>query len=205
MRGRKEDLVEGAAELLLSFAAAYQHIPQQRRLRLFCQLANSLGPEDCLHAIISLLALKCSKTDSVQKFISLILAQYGPAVTLKVCGFSHYWCFVNRFQVGCNLLELLDNILEQRPNFLQNIVAQEWATDPTDTVPFERLAVVTLHIFRDEGIRNRLARKLVHDDSVSDETMGLYSRLITEAMNLTRFIQTTQQCTFLLSIVGMSN
>ena len=46
----------GVAELLASFAAAFEHIPQQRRLGIFVALVNKVGNEDYLFALCAILA-----------------------------------------------------------------------------------------------------------------------------------------------------
>ena len=49
---RKEDLILGTSELLLSFVAAFEHIPSHRQLDLFKSLVNKLGPTDFLFALL---------------------------------------------------------------------------------------------------------------------------------------------------------
>ena len=76
------------ADLLLSFTAAFEHIPLHRRLGLFGQLAKTLGPEDSLFAIIALLVDRYPSVAGVQRFVSDLLAMFDPMVAAQVI-FGH--------------------------------------------------------------------------------------------------------------------
>lgn len=56
LRNQKRDVVSGTSELLLSFTAAFEHIPSHRRLRLFQALITKLGTQDFLFAVLAMLA-----------------------------------------------------------------------------------------------------------------------------------------------------
>ncbi|KAJ8607836.1 hypothetical protein MRB53_040029 [Persea americana] len=59
LKRKGKQLVVGASDLLLSFVAAFEHIPNHRRVATFVQLIQTLGPEDCLFAVLAMIAEKC--------------------------------------------------------------------------------------------------------------------------------------------------
>ncbi|KUL89403.1 hypothetical protein ZTR_04421 [Talaromyces verruculosus] len=56
LRNQKRNVVAGTSELLLSFTAAFEHIPSHRRQRLFQALVTKLGATDFLFAVLAMLA-----------------------------------------------------------------------------------------------------------------------------------------------------
>ncbi|ORY13399.1 hypothetical protein BCR34DRAFT_613402 [Clohesyomyces aquaticus] len=83
LRSKHKDFLTGVADLLLSFTAAFEHIPQPRRLKLFSELARTLGPEDSLYAIIALLVDRYPSGTAGRKLITDLLRQFDPIATLR--------------------------------------------------------------------------------------------------------------------------
>ncbi|KAK8201397.1 snoRNA-binding rRNA-processing protein utp10 [Zalaria obscura] len=83
LRKSKKDLVTGAAELLLSFTAAFEHVPLHRRLRLFSHLAEALGPDDSLFAIVAMLAEKYPTDNRVPVFSAELMNEFTPSLQLS--------------------------------------------------------------------------------------------------------------------------
>jgi U3 small nucleolar RNA-associated protein 10 len=84
LRDRNKNFVIGVADLLLSFTAAFEHIPMHRRLGLFQQLAQTLGPEDSLFAIMALLMDKYPSTSESLQMVSNLLGVFEPPLVLRV-------------------------------------------------------------------------------------------------------------------------
>ncbi|KAF2714920.1 U3 small nucleolar RNA-associated protein 10 [Pleomassaria siparia CBS 279.74] len=82
LRTKHKNFLTGVADLLLSFTAAYEHIPQHRRLKLFSELAQTLGPEDSVSAIIALLIDRYPTGTSQRTFAIDLLLIFEPSVTL---------------------------------------------------------------------------------------------------------------------------
>ncbi|KAF2202853.1 hypothetical protein GQ43DRAFT_479562 [Delitschia confertaspora ATCC 74209] len=83
LRAKNRNFLAGVADLLFSFTAAFEHIPPHRRLKLFLQLATTLGPQDSLSAIIAILVDKYPESASQKKFVVELLIQFEPVVVLK--------------------------------------------------------------------------------------------------------------------------
>lgn len=84
MKKHKRDALSGSSELLLSFVAAYEHIPWHRRYPLFESLVDKLGPEDFLFALLGLLADRYAAKKDVQDFALGLAARFSAKVQLVV-------------------------------------------------------------------------------------------------------------------------
>ena len=84
MKRHKKDALSGSSELLLSFVAAFEHIPWHRRYPLFGSLVDKLGPEDFLFALLGLLADRYAAKKEVQDFALELAARFSANVQLVV-------------------------------------------------------------------------------------------------------------------------
>ncbi|KAL2357106.1 hypothetical protein BJ546DRAFT_947431 [Cryomyces antarcticus] len=87
LRRKNQDVVAGAAELLLSFTTSFEHIPPHRRLRLFSHLVTTLGPEESLFAVMAMLVERYHSTEKlvgspVGYFIADLMALFEPHTNL---------------------------------------------------------------------------------------------------------------------------
>jgi U3 small nucleolar RNA-associated protein 10 len=82
LRAKHKNFLTGVSDLLLSFTAAFEHIPLHRRLKLFSELARTLGPEDSLSAIIALLADRYHNNKTARRFSTDLLLIFDPVHTL---------------------------------------------------------------------------------------------------------------------------
>ncbi|KAI4255282.1 MAG: hypothetical protein LQ352_002655 [Teloschistes flavicans] len=83
LRKRHKDPMAGVSELLLSFAAAFDHVPSQRLLALFKSLMNLVGADAYLFALIILLQNKIPNNKRVPQFLVDLLDCYQVEVHLK--------------------------------------------------------------------------------------------------------------------------
>ncbi|KAF2828264.1 hypothetical protein CC86DRAFT_320947 [Ophiobolus disseminans] len=88
LRSKHKNFLTGVSDLLLSFTAAFEHIPLHRRLKLFSELARTLGPEDSLSAIVALLADRYHNGKTQRRFSTELLLVFEPVHTLDA--FSGY-------------------------------------------------------------------------------------------------------------------
>jgi U3 small nucleolar RNA-associated protein 10 len=82
LRSKHKNFLTGVSDLLLSFTAAFEHIPLHRRLKLFSELARTLGPQDSLSAIIALLADRYHNGKTQRRFSTELLLTFDPIHTL---------------------------------------------------------------------------------------------------------------------------
>ncbi|KAG9246251.1 hypothetical protein BJ878DRAFT_298508 [Calycina marina] len=83
LRKEKGNIVTGASELLLSFVAAYEHVPPHRRGGLLVSLVETLGPEDFLYALLAMLVDKYGLNDSIRRFAVELSASFSVEVQLQ--------------------------------------------------------------------------------------------------------------------------
>ena len=76
----------GTAELLLSFVAAFEHVPPHRRLKLYSSLARTLGEGDSLFALFAMLANRYPEDERVDDFVEELAGQFGADIRLNVSG-----------------------------------------------------------------------------------------------------------------------
>ena len=88
LRNQKRDIVSGTSELLLSFTAAFEHIPSHRRLRLFHALITKLGTQDFLFAVLAMLANRYAMDKDVLTLMTGLASDAGPTVELTVGPFE---------------------------------------------------------------------------------------------------------------------
>jgi U3 small nucleolar RNA-associated protein 10 len=81
LRAKHKNFLTGVSDLLLSFTAAFEHIPLHRRLKLFSELARTLGPEDSLSAIVALLADRYHNSKTQRRFCTDLLLVFDPIHT----------------------------------------------------------------------------------------------------------------------------
>ena len=83
-RKNNSDPIASISELLLSFVAAYKHVPENRRIELFSSLMDRLGTEDFLFALLVLLVDKHPGNKLVTRFATDICGRYSLEIQLQV-------------------------------------------------------------------------------------------------------------------------
>lgn len=84
LRRRSKDSLAGVSELLLSFAAAFEHVPAQKRLGLFRSLMDMIGADEYLFALLILLEDKFPRNKRVLQFSVELLDCYEAHTQLEV-------------------------------------------------------------------------------------------------------------------------
>ena len=84
MRNEEGDFIAGVSELLLSFAAAFEHIPHHRRKEVFVSLVDKLGPDNFLFALLATLIDKYTAKKEIEDFAVNLTGRYQPLAQLNV-------------------------------------------------------------------------------------------------------------------------
>jgi U3 small nucleolar RNA-associated protein 10 len=117
LRKRSRDVVSKVADLLLSFTAAFEHIPLHRRLSLFERVVNALGSEECLFAIIVLLLDRHPTDSSIVGFLIDLINLYPTGVDLKALNqcieFIRDMFRTRQGSISYTLLDLKDKFKEE--------------------------------------------------------------------------------------------
>ncbi|KAJ4288529.1 snoRNA-binding rRNA-processing protein utp10 [Kalmusia sp. IMI 367209] len=128
LRSKHKNFLTGVADLLLSFTAAFEHIPQHRRLKLFSELARTLGPNDSLPAIVALLVDRYPNNRIQRRFTIDLIVSFEPLVALET--FKGYLALIEdaagtKFQrkISETLFSLNDKSPTQVEQTLNNLLA----------------------------------------------------------------------------------
>lgn len=122
LRKKNQDLVTGAAELLLSFTAAFEHIPLHRRLRLFSHLVNALGPQEFLPAITAMLFDKYPTDKRVPTFSAELMGSFSPEVQL-IAASQYIDLVTNALQPKSVVSEAIFGFNDKTPEQIEQAVA----------------------------------------------------------------------------------
>lgn len=119
LRAKYKNFLTGVADLLLSFTAAFEHIPPHRRLKIFSELARTLGPVDSLSVIIALLVDRYSNSKTQSRFSTDLLLAFDPIVALET--FKSYLALVaDASGDGRKISDTLFSLNEKQPNEVEN-------------------------------------------------------------------------------------
>lgn len=153
LRAKHRSFLTGVADLLLSFTAAFEHIPQHRRLKLFSELARTLGPNDSLPAIIALLADRYPNSKMQRRFATDLLLVFDPIMALEA--FKGYLdlaedAVCSKRKESETLFSLNEKSLAQVESALNNLLGSlaDFATD-------ERLQNHVIRAFRKKDDPNQ--------------------------------------------------
>ncbi|KAI9808220.1 MAG: hypothetical protein M1825_004677 [Sarcosagium campestre] len=92
LRRRNQDPVAGTVDLLQSFAAAFDHMPAHRRLRLFQRLVQVLGDDEFLYAVMAVFADKYGGNVRTEAFAVELASQFSPQT--QVITAYKYFCLI---------------------------------------------------------------------------------------------------------------
>jgi U3 small nucleolar RNA-associated protein 10 len=169
LRKEKGDPVTGAAELLLSFVAAYEHVPSHRRNGLFVSLVQTLGAVDFLFALLAMLVDKYGPTDSIKAFTSELSNSFGVETQL---------------QSVVKYLGLVGDILKPKPILSTVLLSanNEGVQDPHKSA-FNELLLLP-HLLSQKRLVSRAEKVLSRDDMDAARVRDLYSTLLEDILAL---------------------
>ncbi|RMY79346.1 hypothetical protein D0863_00103 [Hortaea werneckii] len=172
LKKKGKDLASGAAELLLSFTAAFEHIPLHRRAGLFKHLVQTLGPKESLFAVIAMLIERYPQDVHAVPFAEDLLNAFPVQVQLHTV--QQYLDLV--FETRQSKRPLSDAILgfsekndEQREESTADLVA----------------ALATI-LDEDTALRKKVAKDFAKGDDHATNLHSLYSRILEQTMQLLR-------------------
>jgi U3 small nucleolar RNA-associated protein 10 len=163
LRKEKGSPVTGAAELLLSFVAAYEHVPAHRRKGLFSSLVRTLGPEDFLFALLAMLADKYGVTDDIKTFTVDLSGAFSVDIQLQT---------VSKY------LDLVSDVLKPKPTISSMLLS----TSDSTVKDLNRVALSQLillpHLLSQRKLIDQVGKLLERDDMDSSRIRDLYSALL---------------------------
>ncbi|KAJ5042782.1 uncharacterized protein L3040_004175 [Drepanopeziza brunnea f. sp. 'multigermtubi'] len=169
LRKEKGNPVTGAAELLLSFVAAYEHVPPHRRKSLFTSLAQTLGAEDFLFALLAMLVDKYGVTESIKAFTSDLAGSFGVEVQL---------------QSSIKYLDLVADLLKTKPSYSCVLLGanEDRKFDP-HRIALDELTLLS-HLLSQKRLVSQTGKLLTRDDMDAARVRDLYSILLENILAL---------------------
>ncbi|KAJ5779796.1 hypothetical protein N7457_007516 [Penicillium paradoxum] len=175
LRNQKRDVVSGTSELLLSFTAAFEHIPSHRRLRLFHALISKLGTQDFLFAVLAMLANRYSTDKDVLTLMTGLVSDTTPVVELTT--YSKY-------------LNLVSDSLKAKPGISQ-VLLGIGSDDGRDS---QSICVDLLrdlaHLFKHSSLKSKLETAFESEDAVADQSRACFSRVLEQVLSIGEAVQT---------------
>ncbi|KAI9370858.1 hypothetical protein BJX61DRAFT_65038 [Aspergillus egyptiacus] len=177
LRHQKRDVVSGTSELLLSFTAAFEHIPSHRRLRLFHALITKLGTEEFLFAVLAMLANRYSMDKAVLVLMTGLVSD--ASATVELTTYSKY-------------LDLASDSLKPKPAISQVLLGigsddgrepQKVATD---------LLRALAYLFKHSSLKVKIARALTSETGDGDQIRALFSRILEQVLAIGESMQTVK-------------
>ncbi|KAJ5623539.1 hypothetical protein N7490_012144 [Penicillium lividum] len=174
LRSQKRDIVSGTSELLLSFTAAFEHIPSHRRLRLFHALITKLGTQDFLFAVLAMLANRYSNDKDVLTLMTGVASDTTPVVELTT--YSKY-------------LNLVIDALQPKAGISQILlgIGSDDGRDP------QKVAVDLLrdlaHLLKHSSLKSKLEAAFEKDDEVAGQVRACFSRVLGQVLNIGESVQ----------------
>ncbi|KAI9725881.1 MAG: snoRNA-binding rRNA-processing protein utp10 [Chrysothrix sp. TS-e1954] len=166
LRKQDIDLVAATADILSSFAAAFDHIPPTRRMRLYSLLANSLGAQDSLFAIVAALVNRDPTNDEIGHFSAMLLKRFSLDDTLE------------------SIIRYLGIVLDSVTvgSFALKLLAKENETPQQFQARLEHMIRVVPNFFRNgvgsQRLQHCLDEKLLSNDDVGSKLSSLLGRTI---------------------------
>ncbi|OJJ49101.1 hypothetical protein ASPZODRAFT_23375 [Penicilliopsis zonata CBS 506.65] len=189
LRSQKRDVVSGTSELLLSFTAAFEHIPSHRRLRLFHALITKLGTQDFLFAVLAMLANRYAMDKDVLTMMTGLVSD--PDVPTELTTYSKY-------------LDLVTDAFQQKPSISQVLlgIGSDDGREP-QKVAVDLLRALA-HLLKHSSLKSKMAKAFDSaDEAEAGEIRNLFSRILEQVLNIGESVQSmkpvSQACGDVLS------
>ncbi|KAL5044710.1 U3 small nucleolar RNA-associated protein 10, partial [Aspergillus fruticulosus] len=177
LRHQKRDVVSGTSELLLSFTAAFEHIPSHRRLRLFHALITKLGTEEFLFAVLAMLANRYSMDKAVLVLMTGLVSDASAPVEL-----STYSKFLN----------LVADSLKSKPGISQVLlgIGSDDGREP-HKVAVDLLRALA-YLFKHSSLKVKTARALTTETGDAEQIRALFSNILEQVLAIGESMQSVK-------------
>ncbi|KYK60087.1 U3 small nucleolar RNA-associated protein [Drechmeria coniospora] len=168
-KGRKSPLAS-ACDILVSFTTAYEHIPVHRRQGLFAALVETLGPQEFLFALISMLVDRYDTSDALLHFVIDLLNNFSIETQLE--------CFVK-------LLDLVSDLFKPKPEISFIILRSHEDAEDKDV---EQMALRQLSalpsLLENKKLKSHIGKLAGREDAEAAGVRELYAALLENVLLL---------------------
>lgn len=190
LRKRKDGPLLGVSELLLSFVAAYEHVPFQRRLDLFVSLVNKVGPSDYLFALITILLDKYPSDRSVVQFATDLISRYNVKTRLQVKILKKLHVdHSNLLQMVKQFLDLIVDARNPKPTFSKSLLQ----LDDVDGA-ISNLLPLAPAILGDANLFSKASRRLGDGGEDTANIRALFTNILEDTFTLSEHYTGNKTC-----------
>ncbi|KAM0562200.1 hypothetical protein ACHAPJ_002645 [Fusarium lateritium] len=181
LRQGQKSPVAGASDILVSFTTAYEHIPAHRRQGLFVALVETLGPQDFLHALISMLVDRYGSSDALLQFVIELLNHFSIQTQLETL---------------VKLLDLIADLFKPKPGISFVLLGISEDRDNKDKKDLEEIAIRQLSAFpsflANKRLRAQIGGLMENDDMDASRLRELYATLLENILVLADTVKATK-------------
>ncbi|KAL8953486.1 MAG: hypothetical protein Q9222_000690 [Ikaeria aurantiellina] len=167
LRNQSKEPLAKVSELLLSFTAAFEHIPSQRRLPLFQSLMDLLGADESLFVLLILLQNKYPYNQRALQFCADLLDCYTVQTQLQT---------LDRF------VATIVDFSSPKPTFSAHFTAHDPSKDPEEIVP--GLLNHLRSLLGNQRIMNKTRQVFVSDGSQAQSLRPVLSKIMDQVLSL---------------------
>lgn len=169
LRKEKGNPVTGAAELLLSFVAAYEHVPEHRRNGLFTSLVQTLGADDFLYALLAMLVDKHGATNDITTFAVDLSSGFDVDIQL---------------QTVLKIIDLIVDVFQTKPTVSSTLLgSNESSMTEPHRVARTQLSVLP-HLLSQRRLIEQTGSLLERGDVDASRIRDLYALLLEKILTL---------------------
>lgn len=186
LRKQRKDSMSGVSELLLSFVAAFEHVPRDRRLTLFRSLVETIGVDEFLFALLILLHNKLPNRKEALQFSIDLLDCYEAESQLQV-GPSSRGEMLNRLtneQTADRYLATILDALHLRPTFSVHLLERN-----PPNISEEAVADLLSHIIlllRDKRLVAKISEAFALERTQVERLRLMLSQITNQTLTLSR-------------------
>ncbi|KAK1012892.1 snoRNA-binding rRNA-processing protein utp10 [Friedmanniomyces endolithicus] len=171
LKKRGKDLVTGASELLLSFTAAFEHIPLHRRSGLFQHLVQTLGAKEALFAVSAMLIERYPTDSRVEPFVGELMGRFP--VATQLLALKQY-------------LDLVFDALSPKRNLSNVILAFGEKDAERIEASVNTLLQTMARLMENPGLRKRVVKEFGKSSGEAGTLQSIYAQLLEQTMLLSR-------------------
>ncbi|KAK0940620.1 snoRNA-binding rRNA-processing protein utp10 [Friedmanniomyces endolithicus] len=194
LKKRGKDLVTGASELLLSFTAAFEHIPLHRRSGLFQHLVQTLGAKEALFAVSAMLIERYPTDSRVEPFVSELMGHFP--ISTQLLALKQY-------------LDLVFDALSPKRN-LSNVILGFGEKDAEQIeASVNTLLQAMARLMENAGLRKRVAKEFAKSSGEAGTLRSIYAQLLEQTMQISRDLASNDELrdaasSVLTSLLGLT-
>ena len=193
LKKKGKNLVSGVAELLLSFTAAFEHIPLHRRAGLFEHLVSTLGADETLFAVVAMLVERYSDDGKIGAFVADLVNRFGAVTALRTA--EQY-------------LELVFDALKPKRGISETLLVLGDKHEGEVVESVGTLLEGLASVLQGVELRRRVAKELAQDGESAEMIHSIYASLLEKTMQLTRDLASNATLkdsadSVLLSVLGL--